>query len=484
MGSLNRSSRITCGPHCACSDRQFLNVSTFGPFPSGAFARIDCFTTDQVRTVGKTSTHAAMSTEESIVVPSTPMRPDELEKIRNEEYKIWKKQSPFLYDICITKAMTSPSASVQWFPATDPWTLPTNSHAFKSYSLLLTSSELLGGSNSAIKAKCDLPTTSAKPDEICRYSSSHCGLQIVTTKASLTLLPKQFPFYARYSHLNPERVACCGKDGFVKVFNGDHLEADLVHHTGDVFDLSWSPYEESQLVSAGTDGSAALWNLESPSAPAQVFAGDNSVGNSESVSQPLYSIQFAPLNQNEVAAAGDGRVIQIWDLRAPLTKPRRIITDENSTGITALNYSPLNEMLLATGSTDGAISIWDVRMCSASLIGLHASTGPINSLKWSPLEESVLATGGSDAQVKVWDLSMHGQVQTPAEEEEGPPELIFIHGGHLGAISDLDWHPTLPWTLCSVSEDSIVGIWKIASSIVDAVDFNGCGSGEKDAQEK
>lgn len=425
-----------------------------------------------------------MSMEESSLANTKPTRPDELEKIRNEEYKIWKKQSPFFYDICITKAMVSPSATVQWFPATEPWATPTNSNAFESYSLLLSSSELLGGSNSVFKAKCDLPKPDAKPEEISQYSNSHSGLNIVDTSTPLTLGPNQFPFYARYSPLNPNQVACCGKDGFVKVFNNDSLEADLVHHSGDIFDLSWNPHKESQLATAGTDGSAALWDLENPSAPSQVFAGDNSVGNSESVPQPLYSIQFAPSNQNELATAGDGRVIQFWDLRAPLIKPARIITDAHATGLTALNYSPLNEMLLATGSTDGAVSIWDVRMSSASLVGLHADAGPVNSLKWSPLEESVLATGGSDAQVKVWDLSLHGQSQTAAEEEEGPPELIFIHGGHLGAISDLAWHPTLPWTLCSVSEDSTVGIWKIASSIVDEVDTFESRQDENDAQQE
>ena len=40
----------------------------------------------------------------------------EEEKIINEEYKIWKKNSPFLYDLVLTHALEWPSLTVQWAP--------------------------------------------------------------------------------------------------------------------------------------------------------------------------------------------------------------------------------------------------------------------------------------------------------------------------------------------------------------------------------
>jgi hypothetical protein len=40
----------------------------------------------------------------------------EEEKTINEEYKIWKKNSPFLYDLVVTHALEWPSLSVQWLP--------------------------------------------------------------------------------------------------------------------------------------------------------------------------------------------------------------------------------------------------------------------------------------------------------------------------------------------------------------------------------
>lgn len=34
----------------------------------------------------------------------------------NEEYKIWKKNSPFLYDLVVTHALEWPTLTCQWFP--------------------------------------------------------------------------------------------------------------------------------------------------------------------------------------------------------------------------------------------------------------------------------------------------------------------------------------------------------------------------------
>ena len=38
------------------------------------------------------------------------------EKVINEEYKIWKKNAPFLYDLVMTHALEWPSLTVQWMP--------------------------------------------------------------------------------------------------------------------------------------------------------------------------------------------------------------------------------------------------------------------------------------------------------------------------------------------------------------------------------
>ena len=37
-------------------------------------------------------------------------------KIINEEYKTWKKNAPFLYDMILSTALDWPTLTTQWFP--------------------------------------------------------------------------------------------------------------------------------------------------------------------------------------------------------------------------------------------------------------------------------------------------------------------------------------------------------------------------------
>jgi WD40 repeat protein len=42
----------------------------------------------------------------------------------------------------------------------------------------------------------------------------------------------------------------------------------------------------------------------------------------------------------------------------------------------------------------------------------------------------------------------------------------FIHGGHTAKISDFTWNPNEPWVICSVSEDNIMQVWQMVSSLL------------------
>ena len=65
---------------------------------------------------------------------------------------------------------------------------------------------------------------------------------------------------------------------------------------------------------------------------------------------------------------------------------------------------------------------------------------------------------GTDRRLHVWDLAKISEDQTQEDAEDGPPELLFIHGGHTAKISDFSWNPNEPWVICSVSEDNIMQV--------------------------
>ena len=67
-----------------------------------------------------------------------------------------------------------------------------------------------------------------------------------------------------------------------------------------------------------------------------------------------------------------------------------------------------------------------------------------------------------------WDLSRIGDEQTPEDAEDGPPELLFIHGGHTSKISDFAWNANDDWVVASVAEDNILQVWQMAENIYSA----------------
>jgi histone-binding protein RBBP4 len=46
------------------------------------------------------------------------------QKIINEEYKIWKKNSVFLYDLMYGRAVEWPTLTTQWLPDKKPYSPP------------------------------------------------------------------------------------------------------------------------------------------------------------------------------------------------------------------------------------------------------------------------------------------------------------------------------------------------------------------------
>lgn len=85
-------------------------------------------------------------------------------------------------------------------------------------------------------------------------------------------------------------------------------------------------------------------------------------------------------------------------------------------------------------------------------------------MEWDPNHETVLASSGDDRRLMVWELKSIGNEQD-GDAEDGPPELLFSHGGHKAKISDFSWNREEPWVISSVAEDNSVQVWQMAKSI-------------------
>ena len=81
-----------------------------------------------------------------------------------------------------------------------------------------------------------------------------------------------------------------------------------------------------------------------------------------------------------------------------------------------------------------------------------------------------MCSAAADRRVMMWDLSRIGEQQSPQDAEDGPPELLFIHGGHTSKVSDVSWNPAIPWVMGSVAEDNIFQVWMPAENIYNDTD--------------
>ena len=111
---------------------------------------------------------------------------------------------------------------------------------------------------------------------------------------------------------------------------------------------------------------------------------------------------------------------------------------------------------------------------------LSGHNDQVYMVEWAPFNESVLASCSADRRVAIWDLSRIGMEQSPEDAEDGPPELLFLHGGHTSKVSDFSWNQNDPWTIASVSEDNVMQVWNMAEEIYspEEDDEQSAGEGE------
>jgi histone-binding protein RBBP4 len=82
------------------------------------------------------------------------------------------------------------------------------------------------------------------------------------------------------------------------------------------------------------------------------------------------------------------------------------------------------------------------------------------SVAWSPHSPVHFASAAADRRVHIWNLDQIGAEQTPDDAEDGPPELMFVHGGHISKVSDLSWSPMAKWHLATTAEDNVLQVWE------------------------
>ncbi|GAM25872.1 hypothetical protein SAMD00019534_090470, partial [Acytostelium subglobosum LB1] len=401
------------------------------------------------------------------------MSSEEIEEKRiNEEYKIWKKNTPYLYDMIITHALEWPSLTVNWMPFK---TTPAN----KQYSIekvVLGTHTSDAEQNYLMVAKVHLPIDGASIDAI-KYDDQKGevgGIGTVSEKIEIVqkINHEGEVNRARVMPQNHTIIATKTVSSEVYVFDTSKHPSEptpdgkctpnlkLLGHQKEGYGISWCPIKEGYLLSCSDDHTICMWNINGATKASSTLDAENIFHGHESI---VEDVGWHYHHDSYFGSVGDDRKLILWDTRTG-TKPLHTV-EAHTSEVNCLSFNPFSEFLVATGSTDKTVALWDMRNLSSRLHTLISHTDEVFQVQWSPHNETVLASCGSDRRVNVWDLSRIGEEQNNEDSSDGPPELLFIHGGHTSKISDFSWNPHDPWAIASVAEDNILQIWQMAENI-------------------
>lgn len=193
------------------------------------------------------------------------------EKMINEEYKIWKKNAPYLYDLVVTHAFEWPSLTVQWFPDLEK----VEGKDYSLQRLLLGTHTSDNEPNFLQIASIQLPNEDTDIDaskfdedrgEYGGYGNIPCRINI-----QQKILHDGEINRARYMPQNPCVIATKVTVGDVYIFDYTkhpsipspdsvcNPDLRLKGHSQEGYGLSWSPKLKGHLLSASDDGTVCLW---------------------------------------------------------------------------------------------------------------------------------------------------------------------------------------------------------------------------------
>lgn len=436
------------------------------------------------------------------------------ERLIDAEYKIWKKNTPFLYDFVLTHALEWPSLTCQWLPTTRK-----AGDTCEELSLLL-GTHTTGEQNYLMMASCVIPTV----EDVVESNADATGAPAAASKGNKTnaaaaqydeekneiggfgqnanTLAGKIEIRMKVKHEGEvNRARHMPQNHFIVATRGPNPEVYVwdmskhasfptdnspfspqgvcVGHSKEGYGLAWSPHtsQTGYLLSGAEDHNLCLWNIESVlgkgatnQAGTQIMAMATLKGHEDVVED----VDWHPKDPNMIGSVGDDKTIRLWDIRKPHTPEgsnshssslTHTVRNAHDHDINCIAFNPEKEFLMATGSSDKTVAIWDMRNLKTKMHDLQGHTDQVYKVEWAPHNESVLASCSADRRVGIWDLSRIGMEQTPEDAEDGPPELLFLHGGHTSKVSDFSWSPKSEWTMSSVSEDNILQVWNMAEEI-------------------
>ncbi|GBE60244.1 chromatin assembly factor 1 [Babesia ovata] len=221
-------------------------------------------------------------------------------------------------------------------------------------------------------------------------------------------------------------------------------------HSADGFGASWA--DDSKIVSVATDGSVCLWDVNAPSQAVEdtgrYVDGTKCVRpvtKFEMKDSPFNDVEVLPTRKHLYMAVSDDYVSRLFDMRTDNSSGNAQVELKSEAEVNCLSFNTFNDNIVATGESDGTVCVWDIRQPKEAMLWLSHHKKSVTQVEFCPAAAGMLASSSEDQQVCVWEIS--------TEEN-----LRFIHVGHRGAVSDLSWLKAASmkngFTLASVGTDN------------------------------
>jgi histone-binding protein RBBP4 len=336
------------------------------------------------------------------------------ERLIDAEYKIWKKNTPYLYDFVMTHSLEWPSLTCQWLPNTKnlenavEHNVLIGTHTTGEQNYLMVGSVNLPRAEDEEVVKGDAATgTSANADSNGSSGGNDNGSAPVTTFSAANY-DEEKNEVGGFGHASSGSSSAVGKievrmkikhDGevnrarympqnhFIVASRGPNPEIfiwDLskhssfptegsaptpqgvcVGHEGEGYGICWSQHKEGSLITCSEDKTVCLWDVNSivggvkandngtQTKPVSIFRGHTDV---------VEDIDWHHRDVNLIGSVGDDKSIRIWDVRKVNAKQSTHCIEKAHEGdINSIAFNPVNEFLLATGSSDKTVALWDMR---------------------------------------------------------------------------------------------------------------------------
>lgn len=395
--------------------------------------------------------------------------PDEvqIDQKTQDNYRIWKKNAPFLYDYLTTHPLLWPSLSVQFFPDLEKLSVGSDESPDPETvaQRLLVGTFTLGKHTDSISIlRLPYYTNLSRHVNIDRLNYHADKQEFEVTSASskkITTVQKINHLgdvnRARYMPQNPDIIASCNNFGSVLVYdrtkhaNVKTALADtdisppqlrLVSPTSshaDVFAIDWNRQQEGTIASGSMDGQMSVYDI-------QKMQKDNDEVEpvwSTSSESGINDLEWIPNHDSLFLSASEHGVVQLYDTRQQSGRPQSSFS--HSCAVNSVSICPGQTTTFATGDSHGQVDIRDIRMAT-SIHHITSHTDSVTQIKWHPNYRRVLGSTSSDKTMRIFDVANDN--------------LLFIHAGHMLGVNDFDWSLHDDWLVATVGDDNSLHAWK------------------------